>query len=53
MAGQHEVQLYVTVPEEEIVYVGMRLQVLLGKENEVLFVLSLIRQLLSVGAFQP
>ena len=46
--GQHQVQLDVTMAENEIVDIGMGFQVVLGKTDEILLVLAQIR---GVAAF--
>ena len=41
------------MPEDEIVDVRMRLQILLGKQHQVLFVLTHIRRFLTIHALHP
>ena len=50
---EHQVQLDVAVAEQEEVDVGMRLQVLLGKDNQLLLVLAHVWWFAAVFTLQP
>jgi len=52
LVGELEVELYVAMPEEEIVYVGVRLEVVFGIEHKVLFVLAHVGWLQAVGTLE-
>ena len=51
-AGEHEVKLYVAMSEEEIIHVRMRLEVVLGIDDEMLLVFAHVRRFLAVLALQ-
>ena len=52
LAVERQLQFYMAMTIDKIVDVGMRLHILLCPQHQILFVLTHIGRLLSVGAFQ-